>query len=140
VSEEENPFSKQDQLAFAIAQDKSVALWARGHQVPRSTAHRWADDPKLRRMAKSCRRTLGRSISRMARRVARLSDQIAKLDQAAESESVELRALRSIVSDIVAVSKKRSGTVGRCTLRAVSVTIPDPFFEYRMAELEEVAP
>ncbi len=41
----------------------------------------------------------------MARRATRASDPIAILAKAAESESVKLRALRSISSDVVAVSK-----------------------------------
>ena len=43
------------QLALAIAQGTSVALWARANQVARSTAYRWASQPELRATAESCR-------------------------------------------------------------------------------------
>jgi len=136
---EEFPKGMKTDLALAIAQGKSAALWARDHQVPERTAQRWANDPKVRRLAESCRRrALDRAIGHMARRAARASNQIAKLAEGAESESVKLRALRSIVSSAAgASSKKGPGTVVRSTLRAVPATVPDPFFEYRMAEIEE---
>jgi len=107
--------------------------------VPERTAQRWANDPKVRRLVETCRRrTVDRAIGRMASRVTRASNQIAKLAEGAESESVKLRALRSIVSSAAgASSKKGSGTVVRSTLRAVPATVPDPFFEYRMARIEE---
>jgi hypothetical protein len=49
MSDEEPPFSKQDQLALAIAQGKSVPGWPRQKDVPRTTAFRWANDPDCRR-------------------------------------------------------------------------------------------
>jgi len=136
---DEFPKGMKTDLALAIAQGKSVALWARNHQVPERTAYRWANDPKVRCLVESCRRrTLDRAIGRMARRASWASDEIAKLAEGAESESVKLRALRSIVSSAAgASSKKGSGTVVRSTLRAVPATVPDPFFEYRMARIEE---
>ena len=54
----------------------------------------------------------------MAGRAMWAYNQIANLAEGAESESVQLRALRSIVSDVVAVSKFSD-------------------LEYRMAEIEE---
>jgi len=116
---EEFPKGMKTELAIAIAQGKSVALWARDHRVPKSTAYYWANDPKVRRVVESCRRrTLDRAIGRMARRATWASDQIAMLAKMAESESVKLRALRSIFSDVVAVSRFSD-------------------LEYRMAEIEE---
>jgi hypothetical protein len=55
----------------------------------------------------------------VARRATGASDQIAMLAKGAESESVKLRALRSIFSDVVAVSKS-------------------PDLKYRMAEIEAI--
>ena len=81
-------------------------MWAHDNRVPRSTAYRWAADPKVRRVVeRSRRRTLDRAIGRMARRATKAFDQIAKLGSAAESESLKLRALRSIFAGVVAVSK-----------------------------------
>ncbi len=106
MSDQEIPLSKQDQLALAIARGTSVTLWARANQVPRRTAYRWASDPKVRDVVETCRRRArDRAIGRMARRATWASDQIAILATAAESESLKLRALRSIFSDVVAVSK-----------------------------------
>jgi transposase-like protein len=50
MSEEEISLSKQDQLAIAIAQGKSISEWARQNDVPRSTAYDWANDPECRRL------------------------------------------------------------------------------------------
>ena len=102
----ELPVDRKTQLALAIAQGKSVTSWARDNQVPTSTAYRWATDPKVRHLVETChRRARDRAIGRMARRVTWATDQIATLATGARSESVKLRALRSIFSDVVAVSK-----------------------------------
>ena len=94
------------QLALAIAQGRSVALWARDNQVPRRTAYRWASQPDLRATVESCRRRArDRALGRMAMQARRASDQTAKVAAAAESESVKLRALRSILADVISVSK-----------------------------------
>ena len=117
---EELPNGRKTQLALAIAQGTSVGSWARDNDVPRRTAYRWASDPKVRHVVETCRRRARcRAIGRMARRATWASDQIAMLAKAAESEPVKLRAMRSIFSDIVAVSK-----------------FPD--LKYRMAEIEAI--
>src|SRR5580692_11531004 len=96
----------KSQLALAIAQGRSVALWARDNQVPRSTAYLWAGQPELRATVESCRRRArDRALGRMARRAHRATEQIANLARGAESESVKLRALRSILADVISVSK-----------------------------------
>jgi hypothetical protein len=106
MSDQEIPLSKQDQLALAIARGTSVTLWSRANQVPRRTAFRWASDPKVRDVVETCRRRArDRAIGRMARRATWASDQFAMLAKTAESEPVKLRALRSIFSDVLAVSK-----------------------------------
>jgi hypothetical protein len=54
-------------LALAIAQGRSVALWARDNDLPRSTAYRWACQPEVRASAESCRRRAqDRAVGRMA--------------------------------------------------------------------------
>jgi hypothetical protein len=103
---QELPKAKKIHLAAAIAQGQSVAGWARDNGVPRRTAFRWASEPGVRRTVEACRRrTLDRAIGRMTRRTVWASDQVADLAKAAESESVRLRALRSIFADVMAVSK-----------------------------------
>jgi hypothetical protein len=103
---QELPKAKKIHLAAAIAQGQSVAAWARDNGVPRSTAYDWASEPSVRRTVEACRRrTLDRAIGRMTRRTLWASDRVAELAKAAESESVQLRALRSIFADVMAVSK-----------------------------------
>jgi len=103
---EERPRSPKTELALAIANGTSVSAWARGNEVPKRTAYRWAGEPKVRAAVESYRRrAVGRAIGRMARRVTWATDGIAKLAQGAESESVKLTALRAILSDMMAVSQ-----------------------------------
>jgi hypothetical protein len=119
MSEEEIPLSQHDQLAMAVAQGKSVAEWARQNGVPARTAQRWAAAPDVRRQVEDWRRRiLDRALGFMAGRSMWAVRGIAKLGEAAESESVQLRARRAILQDQMAVSKFSN-------------------FEYRMAELEE---
>ena len=58
------------QLALAIAQGRSVALWARDNQVPRSTAYDWAGEPGVRRTVEACRRRTVPSIGPQGLRTA----------------------------------------------------------------------
>jgi hypothetical protein len=96
---------KKTALALAIAQGQSVALWASVNHVPRSTAYRWTGQPEVRATAESRRRRAREcALRRMATRVYRASYQVATLAECAESESVRLRALRSIVSRASAMS------------------------------------
>ena len=68
--------------------------------------HRQAREPEVRAAVESDRRrAVDRAIGRMARRVTRATDGIAKLAKGAESESVKLTALRAILSDMMAVSQ-----------------------------------
>ena len=94
------------QLALAIAQGRSVALWARDNQVPRSTAYRWASQPEVRATAESYRRRArDRALSRMVTQARRAYEQNVKLAEGAESESVKLRALRAILAGVIPAPK-----------------------------------
>jgi hypothetical protein len=98
--------SKKTGLAVVIAQGKSVRAWARQNEVPSSTAHYWANQPEVRRMAEDWRRRwLDRAVGRMASLAPAAVDGITKLAKGAEGESVQLRAWRSLLSDQIAVSK-----------------------------------
>jgi hypothetical protein len=102
----ELPQEQKIHLAFAIAEGKSAATWARETHIPRSTAYRWAADPQVRRVAQSCRRrSFHYALSQMTARATWACDETAKLARVAESESMRLRALRAIVCDLVAISK-----------------------------------
>ena len=92
---------------------------ARANQVPKNTAYRWARDPKVRKAVESHRRrTIDQAIGRMTEYSTWAVGGIAAIAREAESDSVRLRALRAIFSDLMAVSK-HSG------------------LEARMAEIEE---
>ena len=95
MSDEEIPLSQHDQLAMAVAQGKSVAEWARKNGVPRRTAQRWANEPDVPRQVEEWRRRiLDRALGYMAGRSMWAVKGIATLGEAAESESVQLRARR----------------------------------------------
>jgi hypothetical protein len=106
VPSPENFQSRKSQLALAIAQGTSITAWARKNDVPNRTAFRWATEPKVRAAIDSYRRrALDRAIGRLAKRVTWAADGIVKLAKDADSESVKLAALRSIFSNMMAVSE-----------------------------------
>ena len=74
--------------------------------VPKRTAYRWSREPKVIAAVELYRRrTVDRAIGRMAKRVTWAADSIARLAKHANSESVKLAALRSIFSNMRAVSE-----------------------------------
>ena len=94
------------QIALAIAQGQSIAAWAQRNNVPRSSAFRWAKDPKVRRAVDAYRRrALDRAIGRMSSLALKAAEGISGLAKGAESESVQLRAWRAILADHMAVCK-----------------------------------
>ncbi len=103
---EELPPKMKSHLAVAMAQGFSVKKWARANQVPERTAYRWAKEPKVRTAVEGWRRrALDRAVGRMAKRATWAADQIADLGATAESESVKLAALRSVLSDMMKVAQ-----------------------------------
>ena len=116
---EEVCLDKKTSLALAIARGQSIDAWANKNDVPRSTAFRWASDPKVRREVEATRRrALGRAIGRLSSVAMKAANGIVTLAKGADSESVQLRAWRAILADQMAVSKFSD-------------------LEYRMAEIEE---
>ena len=104
MSKEERT-SLQTELAAALAAGKSCAEWASANGVSERTAQRWASDPEVRAEVEAYRRgNLDQAVGRMSHRAAWATDQIAKLAEEARSESVQLAALRSMLSDMMAVS------------------------------------
>jgi hypothetical protein len=78
--------------------------------VPEWTAYRCAREPEFPAAVESPRRrAVDRAIGRMARRVTRATDRIAKLAKGAESKSVKLTALPAILSDMMAVIHQGPG-------------------------------
>ncbi len=110
---EEVRIGTKSQLAVALAKGITVAKWARTHNVPKRTAYRWSKEPNVRRKVEACRRrAIDRAVGLMVDSTAWVVGRIRMLGEEAESESVQLKALRSILSDMVAVSKF-SGLEGR---------------------------
>jgi hypothetical protein len=73
---------------------------------PDRTAYRWATEPKVRAKIDTYRRrAVDQAIGRLAMRVSWAAGGIVKLAKDANSESVKLAALRSIFSNMMAVSK-----------------------------------
>ena len=99
---ERNKFS----LAVALARGSSIRRWARANNVPRETARRWAHEPDVRLMVETLRRrAIDRAVGVLAGRSSWAAGRICKLAGDAESESVQLGALKSVLSDVIAVSK-----------------------------------
>jgi glycerol kinase len=106
-------------LALAVAEGESIIAWAQENGVPERTAQRWAQDRNVRREVDACRRrALHQTIGRLTGMAMNAVDGIAHLGKGADSESVQLRAWRGVLADLMSVSK-------------FSV------LEYRMTELEE---
>jgi hypothetical protein len=83
-----------------------MASLAPSGQAPTGSrsAQRWAAEPAVRAEVNLIRRgAIDQAVGKMAKRFAWATDQIALLAKRARSESVRLAALRSILSDMMAV-------------------------------------
>jgi hypothetical protein len=106
ASSEKSPEKKKHKLAIAIAGGASIRAWARVNNVANRTAYRWASDPMVRAKVASCRRrALDRAIGQMSRSVNSAAIGIKELSKAAASESVKLAALKTIFSNMIAVTE-----------------------------------
>ena len=86
--------------AVALAQGVSVQAWARANEVPGSTASPWASDPEVCHLVESIqRRVADRAIRGLSRRATRAASAILELAESAESESVRLKALQTVLAD-----------------------------------------
>jgi uncharacterized small protein (DUF1192 family) len=91
-------------LASALADGQSCAAWSTANGVKERTAQRWAAEPEVRAEVNLIRRSaIDRAVGKMVKRFAWATDEIARLAKRAKSESVRLAALRSILSDMMAV-------------------------------------
>ena len=106
MSEEIAESKKKTSSPMRSRRGKSVPAWAVQNKVARSTAYYWAKQPVVRLAVEEWRRrSLDRAVGRMASRAPAAADGITKLAKRAESESVQLKAWRAILSDHIAVSK-----------------------------------
>ena len=103
--ESEHRKSTKSQLALALARGISPAKWARENDVTKMTAYRWAKEPEVRKAVESYRcRMIDLAVGRMSSRTAWAADGIASIAKDGTSDSVRLRAFRSIFSDMLTVS------------------------------------
>jgi len=92
-------------LALAVAGGKSVAAWAREHEIPRRTAYTWAQTPEFKAAVESYRRRANdRAIGRLVRYATWAAAKLVKLAREAKSESVQLAATRAILMDRMTVA------------------------------------
>jgi hypothetical protein len=102
----ESANSQKLNLAFAVAEGKSVAEWAHRNEVPERTAYRWAAEPEVRAEVESIRRrALDQAIGQMATHSSWVVNRMLLLGDNARSESVQLSALRGLLADYIAVTK-----------------------------------
>ena len=113
--------SAKTELALALARGVSVTAWARARSMARSTVYRWARDPEVRSEIEAHRRqAVDRAIGVLAGRSNWAAGRICKLAGGAESESVQLGALKSVLSDMITVlpagnaSGAKGGNRGIC--------------------------
>jgi hypothetical protein len=105
MSEEPRERNKLD-LAVALARGSSISAWARKNKVPKETARRWSHEPEVRAEVENCRRRwIDRAVGVFAGQASWAAVRTCKLARGAESESVQLRATRAILSDMIAASK-----------------------------------
>jgi hypothetical protein len=105
-SGKKSPRSPKTQLAIAIAQGDHAAKWASKNSVSRRTAQRWAREPGVRAAVERIRRrAIDRAVGLMSKRARWAAESIVTLGKSDASESVKLAALRSVLSDMMAVSK-----------------------------------
>jgi hypothetical protein len=102
----ESTNSQKMLLAIAVAEGKSVIKWASDSGVSERTAFRWYAEPELRAEVESIRRRiLDEAIGRLAHNATRSVDGIVRLGDEADSESVQLSAHKTVLSQYIAVSK-----------------------------------
>jgi len=104
--QEETEKGTKMHLALALAQGISIRAWAKANNVPRVTAQRWSHDPEVRKAVVTCRRrVIDRAVGLMVKRSCRSVKGISALADAADSESVRLRAHQTMLRQMMEVSR-----------------------------------
>jgi hypothetical protein len=114
----------KEQLAVAIGRGVSISAWARANEVPKATACRWANEPDVRKEALSYRRrVLDRAVGQMTKLSGGAVDTMRRISKDGESDSVRLKAARSLISDMITLSRY-SGLETR--MADLEATLPPP--------------
>jgi hypothetical protein len=96
----------KNQFALAVAQGIQAAAWARDNGVPELVVGEWSSDEEVRKKVETYRReVLDRAVGGMNKLAPWVVEQLANLARDAESETVRLRSLRSILVEMMAVSR-----------------------------------
>jgi hypothetical protein len=93
-------------LAASVARGCSISGWARKNNVCKMTACRWAREPEVRALIEAFRRqAIDQAVGVLAGHSGWAANKMCKIAKSAESDSVQLRAVRGILSDLLAVSR-----------------------------------
>ena len=96
-------------LALALVGGTRAADWAKANGVSERTVCRWSRSPEVREQVDAIRREfVDRAINRYCEKATAAADQVIKLAEEANSESVRLHASRAILSGLMAVSNYSS--------------------------------
>jgi hypothetical protein len=97
---------RKKELVTALTEGTLLDDWARENGISRRTAYRWVKDPKVRAAVNLHRRmAVDQSLAVMSEQVTGAAKAIGELGKNAASESVKLRALQAVFTNLVAVSK-----------------------------------
>ena len=94
------------QLAEPMTRGVQIRSWVKRNGVPERTAYRWAADPKVRIEVQAARRRMfDRAAGPMTSRCQFAVSRISTVASDAESETVQLNALKTILTDAMGSAK-----------------------------------
>ena len=96
----------KEHLAVAIGRGVPIAAWARANEVARTTAFRWANEPDVKKAVLAYRRrVLDRAVGKMTQLSIGAVETIRRISKGGDSDTVQLKAARALLSEMIAVSK-----------------------------------
>jgi hypothetical protein len=102
----EDRVSRKNQFALALAQGIPIARWARDNQITKRTAYRWAREENVQKAVDDCRRrAIDRAIGQMTKKATWAVGRMTDLAQTADSESVQLSAVKALLGNLMAISR-----------------------------------
>ena len=107
---EEHKNRSKASLALALSRGITAAKWGRSNEVPKVTAYRWAKDPAVRKAVDTYRRRMiDRAVGVLTQQTAIAAGGIARIaKQGDNSDSVQLKACRAVIADMITTSKYAS--------------------------------
>ena len=103
----------KDQLAKWVAAGGEITIWCREHGVPSSTAYTWKQADWFKRrvemhhrgVARAERAEVNRAIATMTRNLSKSVVTIERLIEHGETDGVKLRAARTLIDNLLDVSR-----------------------------------